>query len=69
MSPAPTEMIPSDMIQLLWTAKDRGVFMASLLQFETSLKDKKIIAEMQNSDFEWINNFIGVTATQIIFTE
>lgn len=45
MSPAPTEMIPSDMIQLLWTAKDRGVFMASLLQFEASLKDKKIIAE------------------------
>ena len=40
-------MSPSqiDMTQLLWTAKDRGVFMASLLQFEANLKDKKIIAE------------------------
>ena len=37
---AQTEMLP-----LLWTAKDRGVFMASLLQFEANLKDKKIIAE------------------------
>ena len=37
---AQTEMVP-----LLWTAKDRGKFMASLLQFEANLKDKKIIAE------------------------
>ena len=37
---AQTEMLP-----LLWTAKDRGVFMASLSQFEANLKDKKIIAE------------------------
>ena len=37
---AQTEMIP-----LLWTAKDRGKFMACLLQFEANLKDKKIIAE------------------------
>ena len=35
----------TEMTQLLWTAKDRGVFMASLLQFEANLKDKKIIAE------------------------
>ena len=40
MSLEQTEMIP-----LLWTAKDRGIFMASLLQFEANLKDKKIIAE------------------------
>ena len=40
MSPTQTEMIP-----LLWTVKDRGVFMASLLQFEANLKDKAIIAE------------------------
>lgn len=40
MSPTQTEMIP-----LLWTVKDRGVFMASLLQFEANLKDKSIIAE------------------------
>ena len=40
MLPAHTEMIP-----LLWTAKDRGVFMANLLQFEANLKDKKIITE------------------------
>ena len=40
MSNAQTEMIP-----LLWTSKDRGVFMASLLQFEANLKEKKIIAE------------------------
>ena len=35
----------TEMTQLLWTAKDRGAFMASLLQFEANLKDKKIIAE------------------------
>ena len=40
MSPTQTEMT-----QLLWTAKDRGVFMASLLKFEANLKDKKIIAK------------------------
>ena len=40
MSFAQTEGVP-----LLWTAKDRGVFMANLLQFEANLKDKKIIAE------------------------
>ena len=40
MPPTQTEMI-----QLLWTVKDRGVFMASLLQFEASLKQKAIIAE------------------------
>ena len=40
MSPTQTEMT-----QLLWTAKDRGVFMAGLLKFEENLKDKKIIAE------------------------
>ena len=40
MLPADTEMIP-----LLWTAQDRGVFMANLLQFEANLKDKKIITE------------------------
>ena len=45
MSSAPTEVISSEMIPLLWTAKDRGVFMAGLLQFEANLKDKKIIAE------------------------
>ena len=38
-------LVLPEMIPLLWTAKDRGVFMASLLQFETNLKDKKIIAE------------------------
>ena len=35
----------TEMTQLLLTAKDRGAFMASLLQFEANLKDKKIIAE------------------------
>ena len=38
MSPTQTEMIP-----LLWTVKDRGIFMASLQQFEESLKHKTII--------------------------
>lgn len=38
-------LVRTEMIPLLWTAKDRGVFMASLLQFEANLKDKKIIAE------------------------
>ncbi len=45
MPSARTDMTPSEMIPLLWTAKDRAVFMASLLQFESILKDKKIIAE------------------------
>lgn len=40
MLPAQTEMIP-----LLWTAKDRAVFMANLSQFEINLKDKKIFAK------------------------
>ena len=35
----------TERIRLLWTAKDRGLFMANLLQFEANLKDKKIIAE------------------------
>ena len=40
MSPAKAEMI-----SLLWTAKDCGVFMANLLHFEANLKAKKIIGE------------------------
>lgn len=40
MSLERTEMIP-----LLWTAKDRSIFMACLLQFEANLKEKKIITE------------------------
>jgi len=40
MSPANAEMI-----SWLWTAKDRGVFMANLLNFEANFKTKKIIGE------------------------
>lgn len=40
MSLAPTEMLNS-----LWSAKDRGIFMSNLFQFEAGLKDKKIIAK------------------------
>ena len=42
---APMSFDQIEMISLLWTAKDRSKFMASLLQFETNLKDKKVVTE------------------------
>ena len=64
MSPTQTEMIP-----LLWTVKDRGIFMASLQQFEESLKHKTIITGCKIAILSGSTTSFGLTTAQIIFAE